>query len=419
MQHAFPVKKTGKARLILKWICNVFLALLLILAVTFHAPWKVTTILAVVFLANTLAPQPIRKWFWRGVLAIVVTLAVWVFLPDKGDWRAYTCEKELAAFEAQFLIPDAQNAAIIYTQLLEAYDSNTYYPDCLDDFDLNELTQTKPFSSKDYPQVAHWLLERQDTIAPLIAACRKDRCHFPLPLYADDPARWNHVAVMRTWARLLVRAANNDLGDDRPDQALAKLERSGIQNVLALRGDPPEGQTVFQKTPGGFEHANELVEHIRAGHDFCLGGAFYPEGHIECRDREQDLLNLKRKVDAGADFLVSQLFLDNGDYFDTVRRARELGINVPMVPGIMPITNVSQVKRFTSMCGVRIPSALLERLEKVDHDPQEVVKVGVEHATAQCKGLLEGGAPGIHFYTLNKSPVTVEIFRNLKALDLV
>ncbi|MFH0943957.1 MAG: methylenetetrahydrofolate reductase [NAD(P)H] [Planctomycetota bacterium] len=203
------------------------------------------------------------------------------------------------------------------------------------------------------------------------------------------------------------------------DRALARLKLSGIKNILALRGDPPEGQTVFQKAPDGFGHANELVEHIRAKHDFCIGGAFYPEGHVECPDRDQDLRNLKRKVDAGADFLVSQLFFDNSDYFGAVGKARKLGINVPMVPGIMPITNVSQVKRFTSMCGVHIPATLLERLEGAGSDPNAVVKVGVEHATRQCQGLLEGGAPGIHFYTLNQSPVTIEIFRNLKALDLV
>jgi len=197
------------------------------------------------------------------------------------------------------------------------------------------------------------------------------------------------------------------------------LSEAGIENILALRGDPPEGQDTFTKTPGGFQYASELVEFIRANYDFCLGGAFYPEGHIECPDRELDLRHLKIKVDAGVDFLVSQLFFDNLDYFDFVKRARAIGIGLPLVPGIMPITNVSQVKRFTQMCGARIPEALLDRLEAVQEDPEAVIRVGVEHATKQCRGLLEGGAPGIHFYTLNKSPVTAQIFRNLKALDLV
>ena len=202
-------------------------------------------------------------------------------------------------------------------------------------------------------------------------------------------------------------------------QVLDRLSQAGIGNILALRGDPPEGQDAFVTTPGGFQYASELVEFVRANYDFCLGGAFYPEGHVECADRELDLKHLKLKVDAGVDFLVSQLFFDNIDYFDFVKRARAVGIEVPLVPGIMPITNVSQVKRFTSMCGARIPSALMRRLEGVSHDPEAVVRVGVEQATAQCRGLLEGGAPGIHFYTLNKSPVTAQIFRNLKALDLV
>lgn len=203
------------------------------------------------------------------------------------------------------------------------------------------------------------------------------------------------------------------------EQVLDRLRQLGVENVLALRGDPPQGAECFVATAGGFTYANELTAFIRGRYEFCLGGAFYPEGHVECQDREQDLRNLKRKVDAGADFLISQLFFDNIDYFRFVDRARAAGIGLPMVPGIMPITNVTQVKRFTSMCGARIPTALLRRLEGAAHDPDAVARIGIAHATAQCRGLLEGGAPGIHFYTLNKSPATREIFRNLQALDLV
>ncbi len=202
-------------------------------------------------------------------------------------------------------------------------------------------------------------------------------------------------------------------------EVLNRLATSGIENVLALRGDPPEGQAAFTKTEGGFGYASELTAFIREQYEFCLGGAFYPEGHVECRDREQDLLNLKSKVDAGSDFLISQLFFDNIDYFEFVKRARAIGIDRPLVPGIMPITNVSQVKRFTQMCGARIPTGLLKRLDGLAHDPEAVESVGIEHATAQCRGLLEGGAPGIHFYTLNKSPATRRIFENLKGLGLV
>jgi methylenetetrahydrofolate reductase (NADPH) len=203
------------------------------------------------------------------------------------------------------------------------------------------------------------------------------------------------------------------------ESVLAKLGERGIENVLALRGDPPQGQTTFVRHEGGFGYASELARFVRSRSTFCVGGACYPEGHIECPDKELDLRHLKQKVDAGVDFLVSQLFFDNLDYFDFVARARAAGINLPIVPGIMPITNVAQVKRFTQMCGARIPKLLAKRLEGVAHDPEAVVRVGVEHATAQCKGLLEGGAPGVHFYTLNKSPATREVFLNLKRMRLL
>lgn len=197
-------------------------------------------------------------------------------------------------------------------------------------------------------------------------------------------------------------------------KVLERLRAIGIENVLALRGDPPQGETVFKKTEGGFGYANELVRFVRAGYDFCIGGACYPEGHIETKDRDEDLGNLKRKYDAGADFLVTQLFFDNIDYFDFVRRCRSVGIECPIVPGIMPITNLAQVKRFTQMCGARIPNGLLKRLEGLSHSPDEVVRIGIDHAVSQCRGLLEGGAPGLHFYTLNKSSATRRIFEALK-----
>jgi len=210
--------------------------------------------------------------------------------------------------------------------------------------------------------------------------------------------------------------------DQTQEELAAVLDRlgtAGVENVLALRGDPPEGKETFERPEGGFGFANELTAFIKERYSFCLGGAFYPEGHVECEDREVDLANLKRKAASGSDFLVSQLFFDNIDYFEFVKRARGVGIDAPMVPGIMPISNVSQVKRFTQMCGARIPVALLKKLEGVAHDPEAVARVGIEHATGQCRGLIEGGAPGIHFYTLNKSPATRRIFENLKSLGVV
>jgi len=197
---------------------------------------------------------------------------------------------------------------------------------------------------------------------------------------------------------------------------LDTLQAQGIQNILALRGDPPQGQEEFEKPENGFAHANELVAFIRANYDFCIGVAGHPEGHMECPDKKTDLDHLKRKVDAGADFIVTQLFFDNRFYFDFIDRAQNLGIQVPIIPGIMPILNVKQVQRFTKMCGSTIPAWLMERLEAVQDDPETVRQLGIDHATEQCEHLLQEGAPGIHFYTLNRSKATLKILESLKKL---
>ena len=198
-------------------------------------------------------------------------------------------------------------------------------------------------------------------------------------------------------------------------QVLGRLHEGGIRNILALRGDPPKGETTFKKVEGGFGYASELVAFMRGEKlPFCLGGACYPEGHVETRDLERDLANLQKKVAAGVDFLVTQLFFRNNDYFTFVRRARKAGITLPIVPGIMPISNVEQIKRFTTMCGASIPAPLLARLEAVKDDHPKVVEIGIEHAATQCRELLAGGAPGIHFYTLNKSPASRAIFQILR-----
>jgi len=197
---------------------------------------------------------------------------------------------------------------------------------------------------------------------------------------------------------------------------LALLSRAQIENVLALRGDPPPGSRHFEPHPEGFAHANELVAYARHRFNFCLGAACYPEKHVEAPSFELDLLNLKRKVEAGCEFLITQLFFDNQKYFDFVARARALGIGVPIIPGIMPITNVAQIERFTRICGASIPQELLDELRLLRDDPHAVLSLGVAHATAQCLELLQRGAPGIHFYTLNKSPATRTI---LKAIQTV
>ncbi|MGE0478924.1 MAG: methylenetetrahydrofolate reductase [NAD(P)H] [Phycisphaerae bacterium] len=197
---------------------------------------------------------------------------------------------------------------------------------------------------------------------------------------------------------------------------LERLADAGVENVLALRGDPPRGQVNFLPHPEGFRYANELASFAREHFSFCLAGACYPEKHPEAPSLDADLLAAKRKVDAGCQFLITQLFFDNQRYFDFAARARAIGIGVPILPGIMPITNVAQVERFTQMCGATIPEPLLSELRRLQHDPQAVLSLGVAHATAQCLELLQRGAPGIHFYTLNKSPATRTILTAMRTI---
>jgi methylenetetrahydrofolate reductase (NADPH) len=206
-----------------------------------------------------------------------------------------------------------------------------------------------------------------------------------------------------------VGATTDELRD-----ALAQMRDAGLDNVLALRGDPPRGETAFVATEGGLSYGSELAALVRESYEFCVVGACYPEVHTDAPDLETDLRNLKRKVDAGARVLITQLFFDNEAYFRFVREARGVGIEVPIVPGIMPITNADQVKRFTSMCGATIPPALLAQLDARADDPDGVADLGVAYATLQCAELLSRGAPGIHFYTLNRSPATRAILSALK-----
>ncbi|MHB1846615.1 MAG: methylenetetrahydrofolate reductase [NAD(P)H] [Deltaproteobacteria bacterium] len=196
-------------------------------------------------------------------------------------------------------------------------------------------------------------------------------------------------------------------------EILSRLEADGVTNLLALRGDPPRDQPPRE---GGYRYASELVRLIRRrGHRFCVGAAAYPEGHMECPDRNVDMAHLKAKVDQGAEFLITQLFFDNAFYFDFVRRARQMRIRVPVVPGIMPITNATQIDRFTRLCGATVPMRLVLELERRRDDPEAVIDLGVSHALEQCRDLLERGAPGIHFYTLNRSKAVRRIVEALRA----
>jgi methylenetetrahydrofolate reductase (NADPH) len=200
---------------------------------------------------------------------------------------------------------------------------------------------------------------------------------------------------------------------DEIGRILDDLWNAGIRNVLALRGDPPAGQRQFVATEGGFANADALVKFARSRRDFCIGVAGYPEGHPQCLNRTRDLEHLKAKVDNGANFVITQLFFDNAEFYRFRDAARSMGIAAPIVAGIMPILNVSQIKRFVSMCGAKIPHPLLVRLEGLEQDAEAVYAAGVEYAAQQCRDLLANGVEGIHFYTLNKSKATVQICREL------
>ena len=197
-------------------------------------------------------------------------------------------------------------------------------------------------------------------------------------------------------------------------ELLGQIRALGVKNVLALRGDPPSGGE-FQPTDGGFEYSNQLVEFIRQDHEMSIGVAGFPEGHIACKQgKHVDWSYLKGKIEAGADWVITQLFFDNADYYEfREHMTRQHNVQVPLVPGIIPILSGAQIKRFTALCGARIPGALASRLDQLGDDDAAVAEFGIEYATQQCEDLLRHGAPGIHFYTLNKARSTVQVLKNL------
>lgn len=195
---------------------------------------------------------------------------------------------------------------------------------------------------------------------------------------------------------------------------LAQARDLGINNILALRGDPPGGTGEFQKTEGGFEYSYQLVQLLRQLGGFSIGVAGFPEGHIACKEgKEVDWQRLKHKIDCGADFVITQLFFDNADYFAFRDYLVGLGVKVPIVPGIIPIGSAAQIQKFTALCGARLPDALQAELAKRANDDEACAQFGIEYATKQCVELLQRGAPGIHFYTLNKAAATTAIVKNL------
>jgi len=190
---------------------------------------------------------------------------------------------------------------------------------------------------------------------------------------------------------------------DDISRILDEFKKGNMKNILALRGDPPNGENKFIKTEGGFGYANELVEFIKSNGGFSIGVAGYPEGHIEAPNFEADLANLKRKVDAGTDFIITQLFFNNEDFYRFRDRSVEIGIRVPIIPGIFPILNYKQACRIASLCGAKIPSKLDRKILKLKEKPEEIEKYGIEYATIQAEDLTKNGAQGLHIYSMNRS----------------
>ena len=200
---------------------------------------------------------------------------------------------------------------------------------------------------------------------------------------------------------------------DEIDAILDEANNRGIQNILALRGDPPPGED-WSQTEGGFEFASQLVTHIRGRGDIGVAVAGFPEGHIDCSEGwEVDWQRLVRKIDCGADIVITQMFFDNADYFRLADYLAGAGVKAPLFPGIIPVANAGQIKKFSAMCGAKLPKAFAARLNELGDDAEAVREYGIEYATAQCRELLDRGAPGLHFYTLNKSKAVLQILGNL------
>jgi methylenetetrahydrofolate reductase (NADPH) len=213
-----------------------------------------------------------------------------------------------------------------------------------------------------------------------------------------------------------VQATRNDIA-----KILDAFRKENIENILALRGDPPEGESHFVKTKGGFSYASDLVEFIRAHDSFSIGVAGYPEGHTEAPSLETDILNLKRKVDAGADFVITQLFFNNDSFYSFRDKALKMKIRVPIVPGVFPILNYKQIERIVSLSGaktpsgpgIKIPSGFGTKIEKIKDKPEEVEKYGIEYATIQVENLLKNGISGLHLYCMNRSQPVKQILSEL------
>ena len=200
----------------------------------------------------------------------------------------------------------------------------------------------------------------------------------------------------------------------RIKELLNEYRAQGIENIMALRGDPPEGINDFDFTQKDFSYAVDLVKTLKEYGQFCIGAAVYPEGHIEASSIEQDLENTKKKIDAGADFAVTQMFFDNEYYYSMIDRMRKKGIGIPVLPGILPLTDVEKVKKFASICRATIPKHIEEKMQKAKDQPQEMEKIGIDFTIEQCRQLISRGFKQLHFFTLNKPQVIIRILEAIK-----
>jgi methylenetetrahydrofolate reductase (NADPH) len=263
--------------------------------------------------------------------------------------------------------------------------------------------------------------EGEQTLRSSLEALRPLEPDFASVTYGAGGSTRDRTVEITRWIKDLgieAMAHLSCVGSSRDElyEILDGIAAAGIDNVLALRGDPPRGETEWRPHPQGLRYSTELAGLISSRYSFCVGAACFPEVHPEARDMAHDLRFLRQKVEAGVSFLITQLFFDNELYFRFIEEARAAGIEVPIIPGIMPITDVGQIKTITGMCGATIPQPLLEQLESRAPDREAVLQLGSSYATLQCAELLARGAPGIHFYTLNRSPATRAILSALRLL---